>query len=122
LYESIKTAHIACVTLSLSGFILRSGYMWLAPGYLNQAWVKRLPHLVDTLLLATGIGLLSITGLSPFVVPWLGFKLLLLLGYIVFGALGLRYGSSRLKRLFFCLLALSCALSMLSLALLKPAF
>ncbi len=122
MYESIKAAHIVCVTLSLSGFILRSGYMWFAPSHLNQAWVRRLPHLVDTLLLATGLGLLSITGLSPFVVPWLGFKLLLLLGYIVFGALGLRYGSSLLKRLLFCLLALSCAAGMLSLALIKPAF
>jgi uncharacterized membrane protein SirB2 len=119
-YSTLKLLHMICVFVSISGFSLRAMAMWFAPRYLNKPWVKRLPHIVDTLLLLSGLGLLSITGLSPFQVSWLGLKLLLLLAYIIFGAMGLRYATKRYQRLFCCAVALACAATMVWLALTKP--
>ena len=120
-YSALKLLHIICVVISISGFSMRAITMWLAPQHLNKAWIKRLPHIIDTLLLLSGLGLLAITSLSPFQVPWLGLKLLLLLAYIVFGAMGLRYAAKRWQRLLCCAVALSCAATMVWLALTKPA-
>ncbi|BFM15204.1 SirB2 family protein [Maricurvus nonylphenolicus] len=120
-YSGLKLLHILCVVISITGFSLRAGAMVFAAQHLSKPWVKRLPHIVDTLLLLSGLGLLSITGLSPFQVPWLGLKLLLLLAYIVFGALGLRYAPKRYQRLLCCAVALACAATMAWLALTKPA-
>lgn len=47
------------------------------------------PHVVDTLLLASAIGLAITTRQYPFVAPWLTAKLLALIAYIATGTIAL---------------------------------
>ena len=98
LYPTIKLVHIGCVTLSLSGFVLR----WLltlrgAPRPARR-WVRVLPHLVDSLLLASAITMAVIAGVAPLRDAWLTAKLLGLLAYIALGMIALRHGRTRTQR------------------------
>ena len=53
-------------------------------------WVKVTPHLVDSTLLGTAIGLVLMTGQYPFVHSWLTVKVAMLVVYIVLGIIALR--------------------------------
>lgn len=49
-----------------------------------------MPHLIDTLLFASGISLAVMAGFSPQNSAWLLFKLIALLAYIMFGMLAMK--------------------------------
>ncbi|GAB3100887.1 SirB2 family protein [Aestuariicella hydrocarbonica] len=120
MYQLLKHSHIALASVSVAFFALRA--LWAQQGKLDHvtAWVKRLPHLIDTLLLLTGLSLIALTHITPTDNSWLALKLMLLIAYILLGALGLRYAPSSWRGPC-CLLALCSAGAMASLALFKPA-
>lgn len=89
-YASIKHFHIAAVTLSALGFTARAVGARRGATWVRTRLAKSLPHLVDTLLLASALGLLWSLQLNPFVTPWLTAKIIGLLFYIVLGMLALR--------------------------------
>ena len=60
--------------------------------------VKVLPHTIDTLLLASALGMVYLWGVSPFAVPWLGAKIVALLAYIGLGMVAMRFGHSKKAR------------------------
>lgn len=66
---------------------------------LHRRWVKFVPHVVDTLLLASAIALAWQLGISPFSAPWLGAKIVALLFYIVIGAYALKRGRTKRIRI-----------------------
>ena len=88
----LKYFHVSCVTLSLCGFTLRAYWRLRAPHRLEQAWVRRAPHWVDTLLFASGLTMALLYWWPLWQQPWLLAKLAALLGYILAGALALRRG------------------------------
>lgn len=91
----LKTLHVACAVLSVSGYFLR-GLLMLRDSPLLAARVVRVaPHIIDTLLLASAIVLAVRLEQYPFVHGWLTAKVLALVAYIVLGAIGLRYGRTR---------------------------
>ena len=109
LYSLIKQLHVAAVTLSLAGFAARGVLMLARSPLLEARWVRVVPHVVDTLLLASGIWLAWFTHQYPFVQPWLTAKVLGLLAYIGFGMLALRRGRTRSVRGVFFVLAICAA-------------
>jgi uncharacterized membrane protein SirB2 len=90
----LKQAHVVFALLSLSGFVLRGYWMMGEAAALQRRWVKIVPHVVDTLLLLSGIALIVSLGLYPTQQPWLAAKLVALLLYIVLGAVALRRGKT----------------------------
>lgn len=94
-----KFIHIGCAMLSISGFLGRSWLKLTAPHHLQQRWIKITPHVIDTLLLASAIVLVFLTRQYPFVAPWVTAKLLVLLLYIGFGLLTLRFARTRSQTL-----------------------
>lgn len=93
---SLKLAHISLGLLSFCGFVSRIGLREFWPQYARGRWLKIVPPVLDTALLATGV-LLAVQGhwLMP-VAPWLAAKLSALLAYIVFGIAAMRmHGSGR---------------------------
>lgn len=81
---------------------------------------RRLPHMVDTLLLVSGVSLAWYYSFNPAQQPWLATKLVLLLCYIVLGAFGLRYAPCRTLRLLCSISALTCVGTIAYLAHYKP--
>lgn len=99
LFAALKALHVTCALLSISGFALRG--LWAInddPRRLRRP-VRVLPHVVDTLLLASAVGMLVIWRVSPFALPWLTAKLLALLLYILLGMAVMRFTRTRRARL-----------------------
>ena len=68
--------------------------------WLQRRFVKTAPHIIDTLLLGSGITLAVITQQNPLVHYWLLLKISLLLAYILLGSVALKYGRSKKQRKF----------------------
>ncbi len=102
----LKTLHVTCAVLSVSGYFLRGLLMLRDSPLLRNRWMKVAPHVVDTLLLASAIVLAVRLQQYPFVHGWLTAKVLALVAYIVLGAIGLRYGRTRRIRVVAWLAAL----------------
>jgi uncharacterized membrane protein SirB2 len=89
-YLALKHIHVACVALSYAGFFARGVWMIRDSAMLQRRWVKVLPHVNDTLLLATAIALAVMLRQYPFVHGWLTAKTLALVAYIALGSVALR--------------------------------
>lgn len=107
--------------LSLLGFMLRGWWMLKENPLLQHKLVKILPHINDTLLLGAAIYLSVVSGMYPFVVGWLGIKVVLLIGYIVAGIFALKRGKTKQARIIAFVIALGCILLIFATAALKPA-
>jgi len=95
-YLALKQLHISCAAASATLFLLRGAAMWR-----GAAWpraLRALPHLVDTVLLASAVTLAVWSGQSPLHQPWLGAKLTALLVYIMLGSVALKRGRTTTVR------------------------
>lgn len=106
LYTALKHFHLTTVALTIVLFLFRSALMLWYPRGLNWRWIRVVPHVIDTLLLLSGVGLMFLVQQYPLVNHWLTAKLTALLLYIVFGALALKRGRTRRTRLTALLFAL----------------
>lgn len=99
LYVLLRSIHLSCVGLTFVSFTTRGLWMWFSPERLERPWVRITPHVIDTLLLASAIGLAITIHQYPFVNGWLTAKLIGLLIYIGLGMIALHHGRTRMIRL-----------------------
>ncbi len=90
MYLALKHFHITCVILSGTGFALRGWWSITGSPRLRARLTRILPHIVDSCLLASAIGLAVMAEQYPVVHGWLTAKVLGLLTYIGLGAVALR--------------------------------
>jgi uncharacterized membrane protein SirB2 len=93
-YASLKTTHVACVAASYLFFLVRGVWMIRGSPLLRRRWVRVLPHVVDTLLLASAIALALMLAQYPFVHSWLTAKVIGLVFYIALGMVALKLGAT----------------------------
>ena len=98
-YLLLKLTHVTCVVLSYAGFVLRGIWMIRDSRMRERRWVRVLPHVVDTVLLASAIALAVVLKQYPLVEPWLTAKVAGLALYIALGMIALRYGTTRRIRM-----------------------
>ena len=98
-YGALKITHVACVIGSYALFVTRGVWMLRDSPMLQQRWVRITPHVVDTTLLASAIGMLIMLRVSPFEFGWLTAKLIALVVYIALGVIALRRGRTRRVRI-----------------------
>jgi uncharacterized membrane protein SirB2 len=115
----MKTIHVICVVLSISGFFVRGIWMMQGSARLKQRWVKTAPHIVDTLLLTSAIVLAVQLRISPFEQPWLMAKIIALLVYIAAGMVALRFGRTMGVRISAWVFGLAVFLYIVSVAVSK---
>jgi uncharacterized membrane protein SirB2 len=89
-YATLKLIHQSAVLLSFTGFFARGLGSLTGARWVGSRAAKTLPHLVDTVLLASALALAFTLRLNPATTPWLLAKLVALVAYIVLGALALR--------------------------------
>lgn len=94
-YNDLRLLHISFAIISVSGFAWRGLLMLTDSPMLQQRWVRIVPHINDTLLLAAAIGLAVMSGQYPWTVPWLAAKIVGLLAYIGLGVVALRQRFSK---------------------------
>lgn len=106
MYLALKLAHITAAILTISGFALRGFWMLTDSANLDRRIVKIAPHIVDSVFLLSGIGLIWILRLPVMSQPWLMAKLLALVLYVLLGTVALRRGKTKRTRTIALLLAI----------------
>jgi len=88
-YATVKLLHQTAVVLSIAGFAARFGGVLAGAAWTQGRLAKRLPHVVDTVLLASAVTLAWMLRLNPLHAPWLAAKIGGLLLYIALGMVAL---------------------------------
>lgn len=78
---------------------------------------KRLPHVIDSLLLVTALIMVFMSSQYPFVLDWLTAKVTALLVYILLGMVALKWGRTRNIRILAWSLAMLTFVYIVSVAL-----
>jgi uncharacterized membrane protein SirB2 len=97
-FALLKTIHIGAVAVSYLMFFVRGIWMLADSPLLNQRWVRIVPHVNDTLLLAAGLWMTAIIHQYPGTHGWLTAKLAGLILYILLGLVALRPGRAKRVR------------------------
>lgn len=108
MYLPLKHLHLTCITLSLILFVTRFYWRKQNPSMLQKKWVKILPHTIDTILLASAIGMAIIASINPLEQTWLAAKILALLAYIFAGTFAIKRANSPQAQNLSFVIALTC--------------
>jgi uncharacterized membrane protein SirB2 len=98
-YLILKAAHVTAVALSGAGFIARGLGQFAGARWVASRAARTLPHVVDTVLLASAVGLACSLPLSLVRTPWLVAKIAGLFVYIALGTVALRFARTRKARI-----------------------
>ena len=104
-YAIVKFIHVTAISLSIVGFITRVILKLKKAPSQDRYWIKKLPHNVDTLLLASALTMVYLLGVNPFTTYWIAEKIIGLLVYIMLGMVALRWGKNNAVRLTAAIMA-----------------
>ncbi|MGY6554065.1 MAG: SirB2 family protein [Wenzhouxiangella sp.] len=116
-YTLLLNLHLLIAVASGFGFGVRGYVRVIARKPLLHPMVRVGPHVVDTLLVASGVALWVLTGLTLW--SWLGIKLVLLIAYLVLGISAFR-STERATALVLYLAALLSYIGIILLSVIKP--
>jgi uncharacterized membrane protein SirB2 len=121
-HYAVKSLHVSAVVLSYALFFLRGVWMLQGSPRLGARWVRTVPHVVDTVLLAAAVVLVFMLRQYPFGTGWLTAKVIGLVVYIGLGTVALRRGRSQRVRLRAWIAAQAVFVYIVSVALTKNPF
>ena len=107
MYFALKHIHMLCAVLSIVGFIIRGALRIKESSILERKWIRIAPHIVDTVLLLSAVGLMFSIHQYPFVNSWLTAKFLGLIAYILLGLVTMRFAKKRALRIVAYLAAIN---------------
>ncbi len=116
----IKSIHLIFIFSSFISFTGRMALSVLKPSLLQNKFLKIAPHVIDTLLLLSGITLVFQGNWLNGEFGWIISKLILLLGYVAFGVMAMRF--SGIKRWIAFTAAISCFIAIFITAITKNGF
>jgi uncharacterized membrane protein SirB2 len=87
---ALKHSHMLFIALSVTFLAVRFLLSLKSPALLQNKFLKIAPHVVDTFLLLTAIGLMLTIQQYPFQTPWLTEKLFGLFAYIGLAVMALK--------------------------------
>lgn len=85
MYTALKHLHLTFVVIALLLFIIRGILLFLHSPALNQKLFKIAPHIINTIMLASGIVLAIHMGMKPGEQTWLMAKIIGLIVFIILG-------------------------------------
>ncbi len=110
MYLTVKSIHISLVALSVLLFLVRGLLLMLSTKFESTSGIphyrhnffRRVPPVIDTLLLLSGVTLMVMSQQYPTTQSWLAVKLTALIVYIVLGVLALnRINNIKLQRIIY---------------------
>lgn len=119
-YMSLKGIHMLTAYITAVLMLLRMGLDVAGKVGWRGTPLKWVPHVNDTVLLGSALGLLWVTPWMPFVHHWLTAKVLLLVGYIFAGKWALDQTRPGFVRVTAAVFALVQLLVIFLMAFLKP--
>jgi uncharacterized membrane protein SirB2 len=121
-YLTLRLLHVIFAAVTLSGFVVRGYWMIVESDWLDRRATRIAPHIIDTLVLATGIGMLLATSLNPFAHSWLMAKFAGLVLYVLLGTLAIKHGSNQVIRIGALIAALATFAYIVGVGLTRSAF
>jgi uncharacterized membrane protein SirB2 len=121
-YASLKSIHVAAAAASVALFVVRGSWMMYAPARLQARWVRIVPHVIDTVLLASAVALAISIANYPVTHGWLTAKVSGLIVYIVLGSVALKRGRTLAIRVAAFVAALATFAYIVSVAITKSPF
>ncbi len=118
-YATLKLVHQGAIALSIVGFAARGVAALQGARWVRGRIARTLPHIVDTVLLASAISLVWLLRLNPGAAPWLLAKIVGLLLYIALGMVALRPGLPWAVRASAFVAAVLCFAQIVAMALTK---
>ncbi|OGT74596.1 MAG: hypothetical protein A3I13_03250 [Gammaproteobacteria bacterium RIFCSPLOWO2_02_FULL_47_50] len=115
--EYTRTIHIAFAVLTIISFTLRGMWMLMDSPLLLSKPARIVPHIIDTLLLFSGIVLVINYTSYHHGYGWLLAKLAAIILYIGTGAIALKYGKTRMIRIIALIISYCLLVIIVSLAL-----
>jgi uncharacterized membrane protein SirB2 len=97
--SGLKTIHVGAAAVSYALFFLRGVWRLSGSPLLQRRWVRIVPHVNDSLLLAAAVWMAVILHQYPGTHAWLTAKLAGLIAYIALGVLALRFARTRRAQL-----------------------
>jgi uncharacterized membrane protein SirB2 len=94
-YSTVRAVHIGSAALSITLFVARAGMQWARWNWRQWRWLRVLPHLTDTVLLAAAITLVWMSHQYPWQQAWLAAKLVAVFAYVALGTVALRQGATK---------------------------
>ncbi|MCQ1057359.1 SirB2 family protein [Photobacterium sp. DNB23_23_1] len=124
MYTAVKHLHMLAIALSVTLFILRYCLMMANSTLSDKKFIKITPHVVDTVLLLTGVTLIFITGFVPFTEAggWMTQKISCVLAYIALGYFTLKVGSNKVFKTFAFFGSLGWVMAAAQIAMTKTSF
>lgn len=98
MYMGLKHLHMLCAVLSILLFILRGALKLQGLELLRKKFLRIAPHVIDTVLLASAIGLAVLSAQYPFAQGWLTAKVIALVLYIGLGLVVMRFAQTQAMR------------------------
>jgi len=114
-----KDIHVSCVIVTFILFFIRGVWMIVDSDLLQRKWTRRIPPVIDTILLASAIVMSVSIHQYPFVHTWLTTKVVGLFFYIGLGMLALTYGKTKTIRISAWLAAQFCFIYIVAVAITK---
>ena len=105
-WSLVKQLHVAFALLTACSFSLRAYWMLTGSPLLRGSRSRWLPHIIDTLLFATGLTMAIGLSISPLTHSWLAAKLIAIVVYAVIGSIALKRGRTRGARVAALVLSL----------------
>ena len=119
MYLILKCIHVSAAVLTVTGFVVRGYWMLIESARSERLWVRVAPHVVDTVFLLSGVGLILILRLPVLNQPWLLTKFGALVVYVLLGTIALKRGRTKQMRTAALVLALATFLYIVGVALSK---
>lgn len=97
-YLFLKTLHISTVVLSITFFCIRIYWLLTQPKALESRLIKRLPHVIDSILLLSAFAMLYVGNISiGSDNPWIITKIIAISLYIALGLYIFRIAKNKTK-------------------------
>ena len=115
-YIALKHLHMTAVALSGLFFLIRGAWLLQNSPQLQAKWVKISPHIIDTMLLLSAIGLLVVGHQFP---VWVHVKITLLIVYIGLGVMAFKKAKTTNQKVGFLVSAMVVYMFIISVAIAK---
>ena len=98
MYLILKYVHTIAAVATISGFMLRGYWMLTESDRLQHRVARIAPHIIDTVFLLAGVGMVWLLQLNPLTQAWLLAKFAGLIAYILLGTIAIKRGPTRQVR------------------------
>ncbi|GGY68184.1 SirB family protein [Cellvibrio zantedeschiae] len=98
MYEILKHTHLTAILLSFILFFVRGNLMMRSPSKASHKIFLIAPHIVNLILIVSGISLAVTLHLNPADQPWLAVKLVALIVYIALGVLTFKHPKLQVRK------------------------